>query len=66
MSDKNLIQAAAKAAGISLVPYTWDKGSPWGGREGFTVAGEWPNEWKPAGEQRGSVLAGDDAADACS
>ena len=47
MNDKQLIQAAAKAAGIALVPYTWDKGSPWGGHEGFTVAGEGPNEWNP-------------------
>ena len=47
MSDRELLELAAKAAGIALVPYTWDKGSPWGEHEGFTVAGEGPNEWNP-------------------
>ena len=46
-ADRKLLEAAAKAAGIALVPYIWDKCSPWGGREGFTVAGEGPNEWNP-------------------
>jgi hypothetical protein len=47
MTDRELIEAAAKAAGIELVAYTWDKGAPWGCHEGFTVAGEGPNEWNP-------------------
>ncbi len=47
MSDRELLELAAKAAGIVLVPYTWDKGSPWGEHEGFTVSGEGPNEWNP-------------------
>ena len=46
MIDKQLIANAAKAAGIVLVPYTWNKGAGWG-HEGFTVAGEGPNEWNP-------------------
>ena len=47
MTDRELLTLAAKAAGIALVPHTWDKGSPWGEHEGFTVAGEGPNEWSP-------------------
>ena len=47
MKNSELIKAAAKAAGIELVTYTWDKGSPWGCHVGFTVVGEGPNEWNP-------------------
>ena len=46
-SDLALLEAAAKAAGIDLIPYTWDKGAPWGEHQGFTVAGQGPNEWNP-------------------
>ena len=46
MTDQEQLQAAAKAAGLVLVPYTWNAGSGWD-HEGFTVAGEGPNEWNP-------------------
>ncbi len=46
MTDRELLEAAAKAAGLVLVPYTWNKGTGWD-HEGFTVAGEGPNEWNP-------------------
>ena len=46
MTDKELIAAAGKAAGIDLVPYTWNKGTGWD-HEGFTVAGESEYEWNP-------------------
>ncbi len=55
MSDRELLELAAKAAGIAPVPYTWDKGSPWGEHEGFTVSGEGPNEWNPL-EDDGDAL----------
>jgi len=45
--DRKLLQAAAKAAGIVLVPYTFDEDAPWGEHEGFTVAEEGPDEWNP-------------------
>ena len=47
MTDRELLESAARAAGIVLVPYTWNKGSPWGGHKGFVVDGEGPNEWNP-------------------
>jgi hypothetical protein len=47
MTDRELLEAAAKAAGISLEPYTWDKGAPWGEHEGFTVVGSGRREWNP-------------------
>lgn len=47
MTDLELLEAAAKAAGLELVPYTWDKGAPWGEHQGFTLAGTGPNEWSP-------------------
>ena len=46
MTDLELLQAAAKAAGLVLVPYTWNKGTGWD-HEGFTLAGEGPYEWNP-------------------
>ncbi len=47
MTDKELIQLAAKAAGITLVPYTWNKGTGWD-HEGFYVAGDRSgSEWNP-------------------
>lgn len=55
MSDRELLELAAKAAGIVLVPYTWNKASPWGEHEGFTVSGEGPNEWNPL-EDDGDAL----------
>jgi hypothetical protein len=45
--SRELLEAAAKAAGISLEPYTWDKGAPWGEHEGFTVVGSGRREWNP-------------------
>jgi hypothetical protein len=47
MTDLELLEAAAKAAGIALVPYTWDKGAPWGEHQGFTVQDQGPDEWDP-------------------
>ena len=55
MSDRELLTLAAKAAGIVVVPYTWNKGSPWGEHEGFTVVGEGANEWNPL-EDDGDAL----------
>jgi hypothetical protein len=46
MTDRELLEAAAKVAGLVLVPYTWNKGTGWD-HEGFTVAGKGPNEWNP-------------------
>jgi hypothetical protein len=47
MTDHQRLEAAAKAAGIALEPYTSDKAAPWGEHPGFTVAGEGPDEWNP-------------------
>lgn len=46
MTGRELLQAAANAAGIVLVPYTWGKGTGWD-HEGFTVAGKGGDEWNP-------------------
>lgn len=46
MTDRELLELAAKAAGIDVVPYTWNKGTGWD-HEGFTVAGAGPDEWNP-------------------
>lgn len=54
MTDRELLEAAARAAGITLVPYTWNKGTGWD-HEGFTVAGEGPEEWSPL-ESDGDAL----------
>jgi predicted ATP-grasp superfamily ATP-dependent carboligase len=54
MTDREILEAAAKAAGINLTPYTWNKGTGWD-HEGFTVAGEGPNEWNPI-EDDGDAL----------
>ena len=54
MTDRELIAAAGKAAGIDLVPYTWNKGTGWD-HEGFTVACEGENEWNPL-ESDGTAL----------
>lgn len=39
-------KAEQQAAGLVLVPYTWNKGTGWD-HEGFTVAGEGHGEWNP-------------------
>jgi hypothetical protein len=57
MTDRELLEAAARAEGITLVPYTWDKGTGWE-HEGFTIAGEGPNEWNPI-EDNGQALRKD-------
>lgn len=54
-TDRELLEAAAKAAGIELVPYTWDKGSPWGEHAGFTVQGKGPDEWNPLEDDAGAL-----------
>lgn len=54
MTDRKLLEAAAKAAGIPLIPYTWNKGTGWD-YEGFRVAGEGDNEWNPL-ESDGDAL----------
>jgi hypothetical protein len=47
MNDLELLKLAARAAKVTLVPYTWDKGAPWGEHHGFTVADQGPEEWNP-------------------
>lgn len=47
MTDQELLTAAAKAADIYIIPYTWDKGAPWGEHDGFIVGDEGPDEWNP-------------------
>ena len=54
MTDRELLELAAKAAGIDLIPYTWFKGTGWD-HEGFTLAGEGPDEWNPL-EDDGAAL----------
>lgn len=54
MNDRELLKLAAKAAGITLVPYTWSKGTGWD-HEGFTVAGKGDYEWNPL-ESDGAAL----------
>lgn len=41
-----LIRLAAKAAGMDVTPYTWDKGTGWD-HEGFVIAGAGGEEWNP-------------------
>ena len=56
MTDRELLEKAAKAAGINLIPYTWNKGTGWD-YEGFTLAGAGPDpdEWDPL-EDDGDAL----------
>lgn len=53
-TDLELLGAAGKAAGIALVPYTWNKGTNFS-HDGFTVADEGPDEWNPL-EDDGEAL----------
>ena len=53
-NDRELLEMAAKACGITLIPYTWNKGTGWD-HEGFTEAGKGPDEWNPL-EDDGSAL----------
>ena len=53
-TDRELLELAAKAAGIAVIPYTWNKGTGWD-HEGFTLAGEGPYEWNPI-EDDGDAL----------
>jgi hypothetical protein len=54
MTDRELLEAAAKAADIDLVPYVWNKGTGFD-NEGFTVAGKGGLEWNPL-EDDGDAL----------
>jgi hypothetical protein len=45
---REALELAALAAGLQLIPHTWDKGAPWGEHAGFTVSGCGPEEWNPA------------------
>ena len=52
MTDKELLEAAAKAAGYEVRPYTWHAGTQFA-YEGFTLDG--PDEWNPL-EDDGEAL----------
>ncbi len=54
MTDRELLELAAKAAGIDLIPYTWSKGTGWD-HDGFTRAGHGDMEWNPL-EDNGDSL----------
>ena len=54
MSDRELLELAAKAAGLSVIPYTWNKGTGWD-HDGFTLAGCGGEEWNPL-EDDGDAL----------
>lgn len=54
-ADRELLQLAAKAAGVKLLPHTWDKGAPWGSHNGFILDGGGPSEWNPI-ENDGDAL----------
>ena len=54
MTDRELLEAAAKAACIALIPYIWNKGTGWD-YEGFTISGEGQDEWNPL-EDDGDAL----------
>ncbi|MEY5099615.1 MAG: hypothetical protein RJA36_2334 [Pseudomonadota bacterium] len=44
--DRALLEAAARAAGYSVVPYTWNRGTGWD-HDGFRLAGQGDMEWNP-------------------
>ena len=54
MTDRELLEKAAMAAGLTVIPYTWNKGTGWD-HEGFTLAGQGPDEWNPL-EDDGDAL----------
>jgi hypothetical protein len=54
MTDRELLEAAGRAAGLTLIPYTWNRGTGWD-HDGFTLAGEGPDEWNPL-EDDGQAL----------